>query len=291
MVRHLVVGGDGLIGRAIFDFLKRQSADVHRTTRRPAQTGLSLDLRSPDCTVEGAPGLDRLFDGAPLVVYLAAAITGYAQCDADPAGTRQVNVVSTVRLAEEFISRGAFVVFPSSTAVFSGSRSTNVESDATDPVSEYGKQKAEAEARLRALPAAAVGIVRLTKVVAPGAGIIAHWIRDLRAGRGIEAARDLRFSPISLPYAAGNLVRLGASGQRGTFHLSGSREITYLEFAGLLATALGVSPDRVASVAVKDRLATGTASQVGMLDMTETAARTGLRPQEPAEVVADLLAA
>ena len=295
MARHLVVGGDGLIGRAIFELLSTESAQVERTTRRAAAHGaLALDLAAPGSAVASVPGLARLLDGGPLVVYLAAAIAGYAQCEANPAATRQVNVLNAVRLADELVSRGAFVVFLSSTAVFSGARSINAEADATDPVSEYGRQKAEAETRLRALTAAVatgggVAIVRLTKVVAPGAGIIAAWINDLGAGRAIEAARDLRFAPVSLDYAARNLVRLGALRRSGTFHLSGAGDMAYSEFAGLLAAALGAAPGLVASVAVREKPGSTILPQIGVLDMRETSARTGIRPQEIADVVSDLL--
>jgi dTDP-4-dehydrorhamnose reductase len=219
--RHLIVGRDGLIGRAIFDLLEH-TAEVHGTTRRPAAGAAAfvLDLAAPECSVERVPGLAQFFDGRPLVVYITAGISGYDQCEADPAATRQVNVVNLVRIAHELLRHGAFVVFPSSTAVFSGSRSSAAERDAPDPVSEYGRQKAETEAQLRALSAGAatgggVAIVRLTKVVARGSGRISAWIDRLSAGLSVEAARDLRFAPISLAYTAKNLVEIGKFAKAG----------------------------------------------------------------------------
>ena len=298
MARHLVLGGDGLIGRAVRDVLERREEEVHLTTRRPGAgaTAVQLDLAAPDCSVERMPGLLRLFDGEPPVVYLAAAISGYAQCEADPAATRRVNVDNLVQVADELVRRGAFVVFPSSSAVFSGARAIHTETDPTDPVSEYGRQKAEAEARLSRLAAGAAGgsgvaIVRLTKVVAPGSGVTAAWIDALRAGRSIEAARDLRLAPISLLYAARNLVDLGAARRSGTFHLSGEGEIAYSDFAGLLAAGLGAGADKVVPVNIRERFDGSALPQVGLLDMSLTIARTGIRPQPAAEVIPYLLGA
>jgi len=292
--RHLIVGGDGLIGRAIFDLLKR-TGEVHVTTRRPAAGGaaFALDLAAPECSVERVPGLAQFLDGRPLVVYITAGISGYDQCENDPAATRQVNVVNLVRIAHELLRHGAFVVFPSSTAVFSGTRSSTSEHDAPDPISEYGRQKAEAEGELRALSAGAapgggVAIVRLTKVVARGSGRISAWIDNLRAGASVEAARDLRFSPISLAYTAKSLVEIGMLRQSGTYHLSGAGDMAYLEFACLLAERLGVASSLVAA---QDRESGNAILQVGVLDMSATTARTGIQPQPAAEVVADLLRA
>ena len=298
MARHLVVGGDGLIGRAVRDVLERREEEVHFTTRRPgaSATAVQLDLAAPDCSVERMPGLLRLFDGEPPVVYLAAAISGYAQCEADPTATRRVNVDNLVRIASELVRRGGFVVFPSSSAVFSGARAIHTETDPTEPVSEYGRQKAEAEARLSTLAAGAAGgsglaVVRLTKVVASGTGVTAAWIGALSAGRSIEAARDLRLAPISLPYAARNLVELGTARRSGTFHLSGEREMAYADLARLLAAGLGAGMDKVVAVDIRERLGGGALPQVGLLDMSATTARTGIRPQPAVEVVPDLLGA
>lgn len=297
MTRYLVVGGDGLIGGAIAHLLAGQSSEVYRTSRRPATSPavVSLDLASPDCSIERAPGMPRLLDGDPWIVFLAAAVARYDQCAADPAAARRINVVNLARIAEELLGRGAFLVFLSTNAVFGDVPRKPVETDAPDPQSEYGRQKAESESRLCVLAASApagsgVAIVRLTKVISRRTPLLAGWIESLRAGGFIEAARDLLLSPISLSYTVKHLARIGDSRLGGTYHLSGTRDLAYLEFARLLAAGIGAGNDRVRPVDVNERRAGAALPRVHALDMRQTSQRMGIAPQEVPDAVRDLLA-
>ena len=94
--------------------------------------------------------VERLFAKGPLSVFLLAAATGYERCEKDPVATRLVNVDQTVELAGRLMQRGAFAVFPSSSAVFgnTGAEAPG-EGAATQPATEYGRQKVAAERALR----------------------------------------------------------------------------------------------------------------------------------------------
>lgn len=81
-----------------------------------------------------------------------------------------MNVSNTVRIAELLAGRGAKTVFLSTNAAFSGNNSYQDEDAVLLPVTEYGRQKVEAEKRLLALGGSAparshVIIARLTKVL------------------------------------------------------------------------------------------------------------------------------
>src|ERR1043166_2262279 len=93
------------------------------------------------------------------------------------------------------------------------------ESASPSPTSEYGRQKTDAERGMLGLIGGGacrggVAVVRLTKVIA-ARGMVGKWIEALRSGGVIEAATDLGFCPISLPFAANGLIEIAATGRSG----------------------------------------------------------------------------
>src|SRR5690606_29433404 len=142
----LVVGGDGMIGRA----LVRRLADARRpylsTTRRHGAVG----PRRP--YLELAQDPSRWSPPEPVsVAFLLAASANQLSCCADPAVSRRINVEHTVALARRLTEAGAFVVFTSTNLIFDGEEARYPTSAAPSPSGEYGRQKAEAERRLLAL--------------------------------------------------------------------------------------------------------------------------------------------
>src|SRR5688572_12739688 len=134
MPSGLVVGADGLIGRALLAELRAAGWAAAGTTRRAKgqEDLIGFDLTDlPDRLMRDAR-LERLVVQGPLSVFLLAAATSYERCAKDPIGTRLVNVDHTVELARQLMQREAFAVFPSSSA-------------AVRPATEYGRQKAAAE--------------------------------------------------------------------------------------------------------------------------------------------------
>lgn len=284
----LVIGGDGLIGDALVRTLRTETPYVYATSRRP-------DVRDPRViSLDLAGNPDDLFcDGriqeiaarGRLTAFISAAITKIADCEQDPAKSRLVNVTHTVELGKKLLVAGASVVFISSNAVFSGLDPFPTESIMPDPNTNYGRQKAEAEQALLGIHASLPNapplmIVRLTKVVARTAPLIAGWIENLRSGVRINAFEDRRLSPISLGYTVASLVKIGKEGNTGTYHVSGSRDLSYYEFARLLASSLGVDPDLVNPVAA-DVSIVGLVHRHSALGETGANAALGLGTEEP----------
>lgn len=230
----LVVGGDGLIGRALVRRLEGEGRAVLATTRRRG------------CAGAGRPYLELALDSAgwtppsPVsVAFLLAAAANQLSCCADPGASRRINVDHTVALARRLVSLGAFVVFTSTNLVFDGEEARYPTCAATHPTSEYGRQKAEAEQALLAL-GPRVAVVRLTKVLAAEMPLIGGWVAALKAGRPVEAFTDLICAPMPVDFVAQALARIGAQQKGGLFHLSGADEVSYADLARSLAQRLGV---------------------------------------------------
>jgi len=230
--RVLIVGGDGLIGRALAGDLAARGWRVRATTRR-AGPGPALDLATPFDAAAVTEGVDAL--------VLSAAVTGRAACERDPAGAHRVNVEAPVALARPVLARGGQVVFLSTHIVLGGDRPFLPPDAPHAPVDVYSRQKAEAEAWLAELPGAAEGlsIVRLTKVLDWSSGVLAGWRATLAAGQTIEAYTDLVLAPVTAGHVVAALARLLQDRVCGVVHLSGAEEISFADLAFALAGPLG----------------------------------------------------
>ena len=112
----LVIGADGLIGRALVDYLSNAGEPVIETTRqidtileRRVLLDLAEDVSNwhPPCQVS--------------VAYLCAAMSKVDDCRKHPKHSEIVNVRNTVALAKILVASGAFVIFLSTTLVYDGS--------------------------------------------------------------------------------------------------------------------------------------------------------------------------
>lgn len=230
----LVVGGDGLIGRALARRLEADGRAVLATTRR---RGCAGPLRPH---LELAQDPSGWTPPRPVsVAFLLAAAANQLSCCADPAASRRINVDHTAALARRLIALGAFVVFTSTNLVFDGEAPRYPVCAEPHPTGEYGRQKAEAERALLAL-GPQVAVVRLTKVLAAEMPLIGGWVESFKAGRPVEAFTDLICAPMPVGFVAEALARIGAARKGGVYHLSGADEVSYADLARSLARRLGV---------------------------------------------------
>ena len=290
----LVVGGDGLIGSALVTTLQSAGAAVLATSRRSTQPAgtISFDLASEPQSLCGDVRVRRAAEAGSLVTLVTAGVTGIKECQENPQRSYLVNVANTISLIQGLLTLGSSVVFISSSAVFSGERPKPTETSRTDPTTAYGRQKAEAEKGLAALADArsgprSVSTVRITKVVSPKIPLIEDWLQFLQSGRTIEPFRNRMFSPVSLRHAVRSLVAVGRARETGIFHVTGNDDLTYYDFAIMLAESLGAP--RLLVRPVDAPLAGGLAQKYSALASTDASARLGLRTQGPQSVIEDLL--
>jgi dTDP-4-dehydrorhamnose reductase len=245
----LIVGGDSEIGAAAYRAMKAQGAAVAATTRRNERVAPDrpfLDLAAPLGDWAPPPGTRA--------VCLCAAIARLAACADDPAGSAHINVVQTLALVEKLLARGIAVLFLSTNQVFDG-RTPHERAEAPhSPVSEYGRQKARAEAALLCLleGGAPVAILRLAKVVSDTTPLIGGWIKDLTAAKPIRVFDDLALAPTPTDLVCAAIAALLRDRARGIFQLTGPRDVTYADIGGFLAAYLGVDANLVTETSARE---------------------------------------
>lgn len=193
----------------------------------------------------GAAGL--VAECRPALVVHAAAQSKPDPCEADPAGTRAVNVAGTAALAAAAARAGARFVFFSSDLVHDGLSFPYDDGARPSPVMEYGRQKAEAEAAVLSAGGDPV-VLRLALCYGfapPGAPptFHDHTRAELAAGRRLRVFTDQRRSAIWVEDAVELIARLvarpGLPEGRRLLNLCGPESPSRAELAEAFCAAFG----------------------------------------------------
>jgi dTDP-4-dehydrorhamnose reductase len=237
-VKMLVIGATGLVGNALLRTWKARGVNVAAATyHRHASGGfLQLDMR------DEARVRELLESQKPAVVAVPAANPFVDYCEQHPKETREVNVAGTLNVARACRDLGARMIFYSSDYVYDGAKGVYTEEDATCPINEYGRQKAETEAGV--LAANSKNIVVRTSGAYGWQWEPKNFVLQIRtklsAGQEMTVADDVRYNPTYAENLAEITAELVETGASGIFHVVGADEIVRFEFAQRIARAFGL---------------------------------------------------
>jgi dTDP-4-dehydrorhamnose reductase len=219
-MRVTVFGATGMLGKALVRQWDNKGDEV---------TGLGsaqADIRDP------APVERAIQQSKPDCVVLSAAYTDVDGCERNPDMASAVNTGGAVNVARAAANAGARLLFVSTDYVFDGTKSTPYETgDPRNPISAYGRSKAEAEEKiLSILPDAC--IVRTSWLFGPGGKCFPDTILKLAATRPeLEVVNDQRGCPTYTLDLADAIVALCKSEARGIVHCTNRGECSWYDFA------------------------------------------------------------
>jgi dTDP-4-dehydrorhamnose reductase len=243
--KFLVIGGDGLIGAALVQFLKKAKESFIYTSRRktyipPDYLHLNLSEKQFDWNE---------IDRADVAIFCAG-MTKVDVCEKKKISSRLVNVENVHKLARILADQGARIVYLSSNAVFDGSKEYPSHEDAVSPITEYGRQKVEVEKQLIEEYPSLVTILRLTKVLGSLNPLFDDWSLALKRGDPIQPFSDMYIAPIPLSFVV-SVVRLVVDQNvKGILHLSGDKDFSYADIALMASNWLGSKKDQVRPISV-----------------------------------------
>lgn len=215
---------------------------------RAAEQGVSLlAVGRPEFDLADAEqGLDAIAAAKPDVIVSAAAYTAVDKAESDAATASAVNADGAAALARLAASLGVPLVHLSTDYVFDGSKPTPyVESDPTNPLGVYGATKLAGEhAVAAATPNHA--ILRTAWVYSPfGTNFVKTMLRVGAERPELRVVDDQIGNPTSaLDIAEAVLVvarnlhdRPDDAALRGVFHLTGSGDASWADFASAIFAA------------------------------------------------------
>lgn len=256
----ILIFGCGILGRHLLRALADRNEPILAVTSREIPAAVTSEhVRRLACDVRSERDLARLASvcaGEPLTVFYFAAQHNIDAVFADPDAARKVNIVGLRR----FLSCGLNVrrLFFASTDCVYGENDERHPRFAEDapllPVNEYGKQKAEAEAIVRA---SGFTVLRFPFLVGPSLcekpNFYDSSVKRLQNGEPIEMIDGMVRSALSYQTTAGLLVRLSEPELPAeTINVCGDRGYTKYEIGLLLAEKTGAPVSLVRKLSVQE---------------------------------------
>jgi dTDP-4-dehydrorhamnose reductase len=241
VVRLLVIGATGYVGRHVVCHASAAGLDVSGTSRSSDGAEASLDVTD----IEAIGALTRSL--RPDVIINAAMSPSAVASTSE--FNWAVNAVGAVNVARVALEHCARLVHISSDAVFSGREQPYTEADQPDPIYPYGAAKAAADLGVATVnPAAA--IVRPSLITADGDDLSRRerHILDLAAGR-VEGAyfTDEVRCPVGVNDLARACLELAAANFAGVLNVTGPEPGNLYDFAVAVARRHGADARRVPS--------------------------------------------
>jgi len=264
VTRVLVTGGGGQLGRSIADLVDEARfahLDVHILTRS------ALDLGNFPQVQTGLAEID------PEVIINAAAYTNVDRAEDEPRRASNTNEGGIGLLA----GFGRRLIHLSTDFVFDGAKDGwYVEDDATAPLGHYGRTKARGEAAIRARIDDHLILRTSWLYSAHGRNFVKTVLRLGTDKADMRVVADQVGCPTSAHDLADAILRLVDTDCRGTFHLAGTEEATWHEFAVGIVEAAGIDVE-IEAIATTEYPTRAPRPANSRLNSTAIADATGIR--------------
>jgi dTDP-4-dehydrorhamnose reductase len=222
--RTLIVGGGGMLARAIGEQLKERGTAFR-----------SIDV--PEIDLRDAASIERAIHDKDTLVINCAAFTDVDGAEVREAEATAINGTGVGALASRCKQVGALLVHYSTDYVFNGQAVTPYPVDhPREPLNAYGRSKAVGEELLEASGAHYL-MLRTSGLYAPWGKNIVLTFRSLLATKPeISVVTDQVTRTTSAQYLAERTLQLCEHNARGTFHVTNGGMSSWHDFAAAIAS-------------------------------------------------------
>ncbi|MDD5317385.1 MAG: SDR family oxidoreductase [Candidatus ainarchaeum sp.] len=240
-MRVLVTGASGLLGFRVARLAARAHSVVAAYSTTPVELAgaetVRLDVLDRESVFRAVKSAD------PDTIIHCAAMAGVDDCERFPEKAVAVNGTGTESLAMAARNVGAKLAYVSTDYVFDGKKQgAYTELDAPNPINSYGRSKLRGEfaARLAGNYAVArTSVLFGWNLCGSRENFYAKMVGALKRGEQVQLDTSSIVTPTFVENAAEGLVRIGESGARGLFHVSGGVAMNRFEFGLLAARVFG----------------------------------------------------
>jgi dTDP-4-dehydrorhamnose reductase len=237
----LIVGGDSVIGSALFDCLSTKS-EVYCDSSTRNKDRVSSNRPYIDLNNIKTFFLKKTYD----VAIICAGISNIEFCENNSNFSRKINVDNTFLLAKNISANGCLVALLSSNAVFDGKKPFMKSKDEKGPYTEYGIQKSLIEDKIMTLNR--YTIIRMSKVLHKDMPLHKKWIDQLRKNESIEAFSDMMISPVYIESVIDTIVKSIFLKENKIVHCEGDPDLSYCSYAKFFVKLNGYSDTLVSCV-------------------------------------------
>jgi len=230
MSRLLIIGGSSFIGRYLIKHFSKEN--TYCSTYH--QTSFPNSIKF-DATQDRLPSMIKNLKSFSHAIILLGE-TNPDVCVKDIITSDQINVVAIRQIIDDLVIAGVIPVFMSSEAVFDGEKSFYNESDTTNPLLLYARQKMLIETYIQRVCDHYL-IVRLGRIFASqlnDATLLTGLFKHILDNTPIRIAIDHVFSPLHVSEVINGLLLLINKKQHGIFHLAGPQAVNRANLFDLL---------------------------------------------------------
>jgi dTDP-4-dehydrorhamnose reductase len=232
-VKAAILGGKGMLG-----------TDMAKTCEQQGFAAHVLDL--PEFDIANSEQLREAVDSADMIINCAA-YTNVDGAEREAELAYQVNAAAVGRLGELAKQAGKWVLHVSTDFVFDGRSDTPyVETDAPNPINEYGRTKLAGEQMLARTDCSHC-IVRVEWTYgSAGSNFVTKFLQRAKSGQDVELVDDQVGSPTATTEIAGAICDLLRKKPRGLFHFASEGYVSRYEMAKFVCDklSLGVNLSR-----------------------------------------------
>lgn len=182
------------------------------------------------------------------VVHLAA-IADTNFCENNETLAEQINVNATVTLAKLCKAAAIPFLFTSTDLVFDGTKGNYAETDMTNPLNIYGKQKITAEKNVLEIYEAAC-VLRMPLMFGNGGAyaqsFMQPFLAKLKQGETLSLFTNEYRSAVGGNSAAKGILHALNNQWKGLYHLGAKEKLSRYEFGALLCETLGIDKNLIA---------------------------------------------
>lgn len=248
-MKILIIGASGFLGSYLMEsFHSRGHQTIGTYFQHPVEGMKPLDIRDSQAVET------FLQAESPDIICLCAASPHVDYCEEHPEETSPINVEGTRHVAAAAQKIRAKLVYFSSDYVFDGVQGPYRETDAPNPISEYGKQKLASEEIVQSYSVNNL-IIRVTVLYgweAQQKNFFERLLRTLGQGKELLVPNDQVGSPTLVPNLSEITAELVLRSASGIYHAAGSDCVDRYVFAREAARIFNLNDALIKPISTPD---------------------------------------
>jgi dTDP-4-dehydrorhamnose reductase len=225
---YIVLGASSKIGKVFYNRFKKKIKYASRNSSKSSQ------FKKFDLIKDNIDPLISKYKPTHLVIFSAESDPD--KCFKNPKKTKNINLISTIKIITKCIKKKIIPIVFSSEFVFNGKKGNYSEKSKTNPILIYGNQKKLLENYIikKKLP---VLIFRLAKVYGDKKNdktLITNYVKQIKKNKILKVAKDQYFSPVYVNDVVDIIDKAAQKNLKGLYNLAGNQRLSRFQILKMI---------------------------------------------------------